>query len=235
MALPRVNTPVYDLELPSTGETIKYRPFLLKEQKTLMMAEESKDEKELMNVMGSLISSCTFDSVDPNTAPMFDIEYIFLKIRTKSVGSKVDLNVTCPDDGETKVPVTIDLDEIDVQMLEDHSNEVQIDEKIKITYRYPILKDMMNLSSSVTDIEKVFSVLNKCISSITFGDDVYQKSDITESEIENFIGELTTQQFEKLVAFFNSMPKLRHSIEITNPKTKVKSEVVVEGLQSFLG
>ena len=175
MALPRVNTPVYDLELPSTGETIKYRPFLVKEQKTLMMAEESKDEKELMNVMGSLISSCTFDSVDPNTAPMFDIEYIFLKIRTKSVGSKVDLNVTCPDDGETKVPVTIDLDEIDVQMLEDHSNEVQIDEKIKITYRYPILKDMMNLSSSVTDIEKVFSVLNKCISSITFGDDVYQK------------------------------------------------------------
>ena len=188
-----------------------------------------------MNVMGNLISSCTFDSVDPNTAPMFDIEYIFLKIRTKSVGSKVDLNVTCPDDGETKVPVTIDLDEIDVQMLEDHSNEVQIDEKIKITYRYPILKDMMNLSSDVTDIEKVFSVLNKCISSITFGDDVYQRSDITESEIENFVGELTTQQFEKLVSFFNSMPKLRHSIEVMNPKTKVKSEVFVEGLQTFLG
>ena len=234
MALPILNTQTFELNIPSTDEKIKYRPFLVKEEKILLQAQEGSGD-EVTDAILQIVDNCTFGKINVEQLPSFDIEYIFLKIRTKSVGSKVDLNVTCPDDGETKVPVTIDLDEIDVQMLEDHSNEVQIDEKIKITYRYPILKDMMNLSSSVTDVEKVFSVLNKCISSITFGDDVYQKSDITESEIENFIGELTTQQFEKLVAFFNSMPKLRHSIEITNPKTKVKSEVVVEGLQSFLG
>ena len=234
MALPILNTQTFELNIPSTDEKIKYRPFLVKEEKILLQAQEGTGDEVTDSIL-QIVDNCTFGKINVEQLPSFDIEYIFLKIRTKSVGSKVDLNVTCPDDGETKVPVTIDLDEIDVQMLEDHSNEVQIDEKIKITYRYPILKDMMNLSSSVTDIEKVFSVLNKCISSITFGDDVYQKSDITESEIENFIGELTTQQFEKLVAFFNSMPKLRHSIEITNPKTKVKSEVGVEGLQSFLG
>ena len=235
MALPKVNTPNYDLELPSNGEKIKYRPFLVKEQKILMMAQETKSESEIADAMGQLVSSCTYGKVDASIAPMFDIEYVFLKIRSKSVGSKVDVSVTCPDDSKTRVDVKIDLDEIEVNMLDEHTNEVQINEKVKIIFRYPILNDMQNLKDNATDVERVFHILEKCITSIEFGDDVYQRSDMSEKDINEFIDELTGTQFEKLVDFFGSMPKLRHVIKVKNPKTKKESEVVLEGLESFLG
>ena len=235
MALPRVNTPDYTLELPSTGKTIKYRPFLVKEQKILMMAQDTKDETQLADAMGTLVSSCTYGTLDASTSPLFDIEYVFLKIRSKSVGSKVDLMVVCPDDEKTQAKVSLDLDDINVTMTDDHINEVQINDKVKVVFRYPILSDLKGLVENPTDVERVFHVLNRCISEIHFGDDVYQRSDMTEKDIDEFVDQLTTEQFERLSDFFNSMPKLRHAIKVTNPKTKVKSEVVLEGLESFLG
>ena len=234
MALPRVNNPTYMLDLPSTGEKIKYRPFLVKEQKVLMMAQDTKKDAELAETMGQLVSSCTYGKVKPETSPMFDMEYAFLKIRSKSVGSKVDVMITCPDDEITQVKTVVDLDEIEVQMLDNHSNEVDITDNVKIVFRYPILNDMIDLKDGANDVERVFHILEKCITSIHFGDDVYQKTDITEKELNTFVDELTGEQFETLVDFFGSMPKLRHVVKITNPKTKVKSEVVLEGLESFL-
>ena len=234
MALPRVNNPTYMLDLPSTGEKIKYRPFLVKEQKVLMMAQDTKKDAELAETMGQLVSSCTYGKVKPETSPMFDMEYAFLKIRSKSVGSKVDVMITCPDDEVTQVKTVVDLDEIEVQMLDNHSNEVNITDDVKIVFRYPILNDMIDLKDGANDVERVFHILEKCITSIHFGDDVYQKTDITEKELNTFVDELTGEQFETLVDFFGSMPKLRHVVKITNPKTKVKSEVVLEGLESFL-
>jgi len=234
MALPRVNNPTYTLELPSTGKQIKYRPFLVKEQKVLMMAQDTKNENELANAMGQLVSACTFGEIDADTSPMFDIEYIFLKIRTKSVGSNVKLNITCPDDGETQVKFDLDLDEVEVNMLDDHTNEAQITDDIKIIFRYPVLRDIANLKENSNDVDRIFHVLGKCIDEIHFGDDVYRKSDMTENDISDFIDQLSSLQFEKLSEFFNGMPKLRHVIQVTNPKTKKKSEVVLEGLESFL-
>ena len=227
MALPRVNNPTYMLDLPSTGEKIKYRPFLVKEQKVLMMAQDTKKDAELAETMGQLVSSCTYGKVKPETSPMFDMEYAFLKIRSKSVGSKVDVMITCPDDEVTQVKTVVDLDEIEVQMLDNHSNEVDITDNVKIVFRYPILNDMIDLKDGANDVERVFHILEKCITSIHFGDDVYQKTDITEKELNTFVDELTGEQFETLVDFFGSMPKLRHVVKITNPKTKVKSEVVL--------
>ena len=235
MALPRVNTPDYTLELPSTGEKIKYRPFLVKEQKILMMAQDTKDETQLADAMGTLVSSCTYGTLDASTSPLFDIEYVFLKIRSKSVGSKVDLMVVCPDDEKTQAKVSLDLDDINVTMTDDHINEVQVNDKVKVVFRYPILHDLKGLTENPTDVDRVFHVLNRCISEIHFGDDVYQRSDMTEKDIDEFVDQLTTEQFERMSDFFNSMPKLRHAIKVTNPKTKVNSEVVLEGLESFLG
>ena len=234
MALPRVNTPTYTLDLPSSGKKIKYRPFLVKEQKILMMAQETQNEKELAQAMGKLVSACTYGSIDPLQSPMFDVEYVFLKVRSKSVGSKIKLNVTCQDDGKTTATVEVDIDDIEVNMLDEHTNEVQITDEIKIIFRYPILQDIANLKENVNETDRVFDVLNKCINEIHFGDDVYKRSDMTEKDVSTFIDELTSEQFERLAEFFNGMPKLRHVIKVTNPKTKVVSEVVLEGLESFL-
>ena len=234
MALPKLNTPTYELELPSTGEKIKYRPFLVKEQKILMMAQEGQDENEIAEAMGNLVSDCTFGKIDAKTAPMFDIEYIFLKVRGKSVGDKIELNVTCPDDEETAVPVTIDIEDIQVHMLEEHTNEVSISDTIKVILRYPVLSDMKNVKASTNSVDRVFNILNNCITSIHFGDDVYEKVDLTEKDINEFVDQFTSEQFDIMVKFFDTMPKMRHIVKVTNPKTKVESEVVLEGLESFL-
>ena len=234
MALPKLNTPTYELELPSTGEKIKYRPFLVKEQKILMMAQEGSDENEIAEAMGNLVSDCTFGKIDAKVSPMFDIEYIFLKVRGKSVGDKIELNVTCPDDEKTSAPVTIDIEEIQVHMLEDHTNEVNISDDIKVVLRYPVLSDMKNVKASSNSVDRVFNVLNSCITSIHFGDDVYNKVDLTDKDINEFVDQFTSEQFDTMVKFFDTMPKMRHIVNVTNPKTKVTSEVVLEGLESFL-
>ena len=162
MALPKLDTPVYELEQPSTGDTIKYRPFLVKEQKTLMMASESNDDKQLKEALAGLISNCTFSKLDPYKIPIFDIEFLFLRIRGKSVGEKVDLNLLCPDDGETTVSVELNLEDVGVQMLENHSNEININENCKITFRYPILNDMSGMSANSSAVENVFHFLINC-------------------------------------------------------------------------
>ena len=233
MALPKLNTPTYELELPSTSKKIKYRPFLVKEQKILMMAQDSEDETEISEAVGSLVQSCTFGEIDPKTSPMFDIEFLFLKIRGKSVGDKIELNLICPDDGKTQVKKTIDLEDVGIHMLEDHTNEIAVSDECKIIFRYPILSDMKGVA--VSDISSAFSVISSCISEIHYGDDIYNKNDISKKDIEEFIDSLTGEQFEKITGFFQTMPKLRYVVEVTNPETKKSNEIVVEGLQSFLG
>ena len=235
MALPKINTPTYELQLPSTGEIIKYRPFLVKEQKLLLIAQESGEEKQIANAMGELVNSCTFGKVNTKSAPMFDIEYLFLKIRGKSVGEKVKLNLICPDDGKTTVPYELNLENVECQVQDDHSNEIQINEDIKIVFRYPLLNDLQNVKASAGDSEKTFHFMECCIDSIHSGDDVFQRIDIKDKELSNFIEQFTNEQFEKITQFFNTMPKLRHVVKVTNPKTKKKNEILLEGLESFLG
>ena len=233
MALPKLDVPVYELEQPSTGETIKYRPFLVKEQKTLMMASESNDDKEIKEALAGIISSCTFAKIDPYKLPLFDIEFLFLRIRGKSVGEKIDLNLLCPDDNVTRVSKSINLEEIGVNMKVGHTNEISITDKIKIVMRYPTLNDMTDVSTNTNSVQDVFSMIKRCVHEIHDDEKVYNKVDISDTELEEFIDSLTGEQFEKVGGFFETMPKVQHSIEVTNPKTKKKGEVVIEGIQSF--
>ena len=234
MALPKLNTPTYELELPSTGEKIKYRPFLVKEQKILMMAQEGKDEQELNLAMTGLVSDCTFGTVDATNSPMFDVEYIFLRVRGKSIGEKVTLNLICPDDGKTEVPYELNLEEVGVTMTDNHSNIVKVNDEVTIHFRYPYMKDMLGLAVNENETNKVFHILTTCITSIHYGDDVYNKVDLSDKDINDFVDQLTTEQFEKVMEFFNSMPKIRHTVTFVNPKTQAMNEVVLEGLESFL-
>ena len=235
MALPKLNTPTYELVLPSTNEKIKFRPFLVKEQKVLLIAQESNDDEQVANAMGHLVKECTFGKVNPDTAPMFDIEYLFLRIRGKAVGETVELSVTCPDDEETKVRAKVNLDEINVQMTAEHTNEIKLSDNIKMFLRYPLLSDMKGVMGGAGDIERVFAILKKCINEIHHGDKIYNRVDNPDKDLEEFIDTMTNDQLQSVMDFFDTMPKLRHAVKVTNPKTKVKSEVVVEGLQSFLG
>ena len=233
MALPRIDTPTYQLTLPSTQQKIDFRPFLVREQKIIMMAQESQDEKQMVRAMSDLVTSCTFNKFDVNKLPIFDVEYMFLKIRGKSIGETVDLNLVCPDDGETQVPTKINLEEIEVSMTVGHSNMIDITDKIKLQLRYPVYSDATQVGG-LEQSDGVFKLLTRCIDNIIYGDQEYNRVDISDKEIEEFIDQLNTDQFNRIVEFFNTMPKLRHVVQITNPKTKVKSEVVLEGLQNFL-
>ena len=234
MALPKLTTPEYTLTLPSTGEEIKYRAFLVKEQKLLMIANESEDEKQIFNTMTKLVSDCTFGKVDANINPMFDVEYVFLHIRKQAVGSKIDLNLTCPDDGITQVPVSIDLDDVGVQMDVEHSMDIKLTDSITIGFRYPQLKDVQGMPLNISDFERVLILLISCIETVTDGEEVHERIDMSNKEIEEFIESFTSEQLENVLKFFEDMPKLRHAIDVVNPKTKVKSEVVLEGIESFL-
>mgnify|MGYP001434949117 CR=1 FL=1 len=234
MALPKLNTPHYELELPSTGGKIKFRPFLVKEQKVLMMAQESKNPAEVQDAISKIIYSCTDGLIDAKSSPLFDIEYVFLQLRAKSVGETAELRVKCPDDEETYANVKVKLDDVSVHMTADHTNVINITDSIKIYMKYPVLNDMKNLGDQSKEIENVFGLLKTCIHEIHDGDTIYNKIDMSEQELEEFIDSLNTGQFESLMDFFKTMPKLRHAIAVTNPKTKKKGEVMLEGLDSFL-
>ena len=233
MALPRIDTPTYQLTLPSTQEKIDFRPFLVKEQKIIMMAQESSDEKQMVSAMAKLVSSCTFDKINIYDLPVYDVEYMFLKIRGKSVGESVEINLICPDDNKTQVATKINLEDIQVQMTVGHSNEIEITDKIKLYLKHPMFADAMSLNTETTS-DSVFKLLNRCVVKIVYGDTEYNRVDITDKDIEEFVEQLNTEQFEKVINFFNTMPRLRHVVDVTNPKTKVRSEVLLEGLQSFL-
>ena len=232
MALPKLKTLTYELNLPSNGETIKYRPFLVKEQKNLMIAQESEDTKQIENAFASIVSDCTFGEIDPYKMPMFDIEYVFLRLRAKSVGEKIQLNVLCPDDEKTRVDVEINLEDVDIQMHDDHTNVVKITNNISIIMKYPCLGDLDGFDSK-GQIESIFDMLKRCIHEIHDGEDVYHRVDMSEKELDDFLDSMSAKNFENLTGFFESMPKLQHVIEVKNPKTKKKGEVLVEGLESF--
>ena len=236
MALPKLNTPTYSLVLPSTGEEVKFRPFLVKEQKLLMLAQESENNKEMLDTVVKIVSSCTFNKVDPTHSPLFDIEYVFLKLRAKSVGENVEVTLLCRDDEETYTTKKINLDKIEIEVDESHSNEIQLTEQIKLIMKYPQMSDMNQINTQDnSQINLVFSVLKHCILEVQDGDTSYQKVDISDKDLEEFIDSFDTEQFEKIMTFFETMPKLREKVQVTNPKTQVTSEIVLEGLESFLG
>ena len=232
MALPKLNTPQHELELPSTGEKIKFRPFLVKEQKLLMMAQESDKEEEISEAIMNIIDSCT-TGIDARKLPIFDIEYVFLKLRTKSVGETAEIKVKCPDDDKTFVNVTIKLDEVAVHMTADHTNIVQLTDSISMIMKYPLMNDMKGVDFN-DGISGSFSLISKCVHEIHDGDNIHNRVDMTDKELDDFVDTMDTQQFEKIMEFFDTMPKLRHVITVVNPKTKKKGEVMLEGLDSFL-
>ena len=232
MALPKLEAPIYELEVPSTGEKIKYRPFLVKEQKTLMIANESEDDKQIQNALASIVSECTFGAIDPHEVPMFDIEFLFLRIRGKSVGETVTLNVLCPDDEKTRVEVKVNLEDIQVQLTATHTNEVLINDDIKVFMRYPTLNDMTDVAGT-SDVEDIFTMVKRCINEVHDGENIYHKIDMSDKELDEFILNLPSKIFEQLGEFFETMPKVLHVMKVKNPKTKKTGEVVIEGIQSF--
>ena len=232
MALPILNNPVYTLELPSTGEEIEFRPFLVKEQKSLMIAEQSNNEKIINKTIVELIHNCTFEKIDAKKLPIFHVEMILLKLRSKSVGETAEVIVTCPDDGETKVPVKVNLDEINVAITDEHTNEINITDDIKIVMRYPTLEDVKVRKTD--DASIMFDMIHTSIDEVHNGDEIITRVDMTDKELTDFIDSMNTQQLESIMNFFNTMPKLRHVLEVENPKTKKKNEVLIEGLNNFL-
>lgn len=230
MALPILNTPKYPLELPSTGETIEFRPFLVKEQKVLLLAQQSNKKNMMTQATLDIIKTCTFGKVTESN-PLFDLEYVFLNLRAKSVGETVDIVVTCPDDNKTKEKVKINLEGINVQMPENHTNEINITDDVKIVMSYPTIKDID--MSSDKDTDTVFKTIKKCVKEIHTKDNVMRQGDFTDKELDEFMDSFNNEQFEKLMVFFNTMPKVRHEIEVKNSKTKKKNKILLEGLDSF--
>tara|TARA_B100000427_G_scaffold84441_2_gene69050 strand:+ start:2765 stop:3478 length:714 start_codon:yes stop_codon:yes gene_type:complete len=237
MALPKLNVPEYHLKLPSSGKTVKYRPFLVKEEKLLFLAMETGEQKDLINAVKNILLSCT-NMKSVNSLSTFDIEFLFLKIRTRSVGENVDVSITCPDDNETEVKVSIPLDEIEVKKDPKHTKTLKLSDDVILTMGYPSL-DMFVKSNFIgegsNDMDQIFELAAGCAESIADSQQVYPCKDQPKKELLEFFGDMNTKQFQMVQTFFETMPKLSHTIEVTNPKTKVKSEVVLEGLTSFFG
>ena len=238
MALPKLDSPTYETELPSTGEKIKYRPFLVKEQKLLLMSQESKDPKEQMNSMGQIISACTFNKVDPFTSPLFDIEYLFLKIREKSVGANVTVMVTCPDDNETKVDIEVDLTKVQVEMDKTHDARIQLSEdpNIGILMSYPTIDTVSGgapKKEGANNAKVLFDMISNCMYQIWQGEETFDCMDYSTKDKLTFLESLSHQQFEKIQTFFESMPTIKHEIEVENPKTGVKSTMTLSGMNDF--
>ena len=238
MPLPKISTPTYDLVLPSNGKKIKYRPFLVREEKVLILALESQDIKQISNAVKSTLKSCVQTrGVKIDDLPSFDIEYIFLNVRAKSVGESLDLVITCPDDNETTVNAQIYTDDIKVVKDPEHDNEVPLDAKLTLKMKYPSMDQFIKNNFDVGDVtsNEAFDIVASCIDTIYDDSDVWSASDCTKKELVEWVGDLNTAQFKEVEKFFNTMPKLSHTMKVTNPKTKVESEVTLEGLASFFG
>jgi hypothetical protein len=237
MPLPKISTPTYELELPSTGETIQYRPFLVKEEKLLVIALESEDTKQITTAIKTVIKNCIITkNIKVESLPTFDIEYLFLNIRGKSVGEELEVNVICPDDEETQVAVKINLDDIQVQKNEEHSNRIKVDQNIMMEMKYPSLDQFIKSNFDFDNknaMDQSFDLIGSCIDKIYTEDEVWSTSDVTKKELSDFLESMNSSQFKDIEKFFDTMPKLSHIIKVTNPKTKVESEVVLEGLASF--
>jgi len=237
MPLPKIATPTYELELPSTGKTIQYRPFLVKEEKLLVLALESEDTKEITTAIKNVIKSCILTKgIKVETLPTFDIEYLFLNIRGKSVGEEIEVNIICPDDGETQVPVKINLDDIQVQKNDEHSKRIKVDESIMMEMKYPSLDQFIKSNFDFNDknaMDQSFDLIASCIDKIFTEDEVWATADVSKKELGDFLESMNSSQFKDIEKFFETMPKLSHTINVKNPVTEIESEVVLEGLASF--
>jgi len=239
MPLPKIATPTYELELPSTEQTIKYRPFLVKEEKLLVIALESEDNKQITNAIKAVIKGCILTKgIKVETLPTFDIEFLFLNIRGKSVGEELEVNVYCPDDGETQVPVTINLDDIRIQKTEDHTNKIKIDETVMMEMKYPSLDEFIKNNFDFSEknaMDQSFDLIASCIGKIYTEDEVWSTADCTKKEVKDFLESMNSSQFKDIEKFFETMPKLSHTVKVKNPVTDVESDVTLEGLASFFG
>ena len=241
MPLPKIATPSYELELPSTGQTITYRPFLVKEEKLLVIALESEDTKQITNAIKAVIRACVLTKgIKVETLPTFDIEYLFLNIRGKSVGEDLDVKLICPDDNETEVDITISLDDIQIQKPEGHSNQIKLDNNLMMELKYPSLNEFIKNNFDPNDTSKnpmdqSFDLIGSCINKIYNEDEVWVAADCSKKEINDFLDSMNSNQFKEVEKFFETMPKLSHTVKVKNPKTKLESDVVLEGLASFLG
>jgi len=237
MPLPKIATPTYELEIPSIKKTIKYRPFLVKEEKILIIAMESEDPKQITEAVKTVIGNCVLTKgIKIEQLSTFDIEYLFLNIRGKSVGEQVDVLITCPDDGVTQVPVSINLDDIKVQVSEIHTRDIKLDDILTLRMKYPsmqeFIKNNFNNESEIS-VDDTFDMISSCVEQIYSEEESWSTSDVTKKELIEFLDGLSSKQFKDIEKFFETMPKLSHTIKIKNPNTDVESEVVLEGLTSF--
>jgi len=238
MALPVANTAKYELTLPSQQKKVSFRPFLVKEEKILLMAMESGNAGEMLNAVKEIVKNCTFGEIVAEDYPMFDIEYVFLQIRAKSVGEVAKIKVLCPDDKQTYVDTEIDLSKVEVYVDDDHANNVILDEsrKLGVVLKYPSLKDVNeNMMTGKIKLDEMYDMITNAIETIYEGEKVYQAKDSTKEELREFVDNLTADQMKNLNKFYTTMPRLEHKIEVVNPKTQVKSEVVLKGLADFFG
>jgi hypothetical protein len=237
MPLPKISAPVYHLELPSTGEEIQYRPFLVKEEKLLVLALESEDTKQITTAIKNVIKNCIHTKgIKVESLPTFDIEYLFLNIRGKSVGEEIEVNIICPDDETTNVPIKIDIDSIKVQFNDEHSKKIKVDDSIMMEMKYPSLDQFIKNNFDFNQnnaMDQSFELIASCIDKIYTEEEVWTASDVTKKELVEFLEQMNSAQFKEIEKFFETIPKLSHSVQVTNPNTKVESEVVIEGLASF--
>ena len=241
MPLPTIETPTYELKLHSSNKKIKYRPFLVKEEKILILALESRDQSEITTAVTDVLKKCILTKgVDVDKLPTFDIEYIFLNIRAKSIGEDIKMTITCPDDGVTEVPVTIYVDEVKVSKPKNHKTDIVLDDKMTLRMKYPSLNQFVENNFEVDDdpevlVNKTFKVVADCMDTVFTEEDAWEAKDYTSAERVKFVEQLNSKQYKKVENFFATMPKLSHTIEVVNPNTKKKSSVVLEGLADFFG
>ena len=237
MPLPKIATPTYELELPSTGQSVKYRPFLVKEEKLLVLALESEDTKQITTAIKTVLKSCVqTKGIKVEQLPTFDIEFLFLHIRGKSVGEELELNIICPDDEKTEVPITLDIDDIKVKKNDDHNKQIKLDDNLMMELKYPSLDEFIQSNfdfKEENNMERSFDLIGGCIDKIYNEEEVWSTADCTKKEVKEFLEQMNSSQFKEIEKFFDTMPKLSYEIEVTNPKTKKKSSVVLEGLSSF--
>ena len=237
MPLPTIVTPTYELELPSTGKKVKYRPFLVKEEKLLVLALETEDTKDISTAIKTVLKNCIQTrGVKVENLPTFDIEFLFLNIRGKSVGEEVEVNLIAPDDEETQVPVTISIDDIKIQKSKEHNSKVKLDDTLMMEIKYPSLDQFIKSNFDFTEevsMDQSFDLIASCIDKIYNEEEVWSTADCTKKEVKDFLEQMNSMQFKEIEKFFETMPKLSHSVTFTNPKTKVESTVVLEGLSSF--
>ena len=235
MALPKLTTPTYELEIPSTDEKIKFRPFLVKEEKILMMAMESKKSADIVQAVKEIVEECTFNKINISDMPMFDIEYVFLQIRSKSVGEVSKIRVLCPDDGKTYANLDLDLNEVKVQVGDDHTNKIELNNGMGIIMKYPTIDSFRESGIQDINASNMLEVIGGCILQIyeEEGKKVYDPKDQTKKELTDFIEQLTTDQFKHVQKFFDTMPKLKHEITVKNPKTKKENKITLTGLNDF--